>query len=103
MKSLSEAFVLDSAMAIKKPMFVEALDQEIVRINRSNIEDYPDEIGPLSAKSWDTSICVCRGNSWEVLVDLVTLDGEISDLVMHAKIVGNGNGYVIEPGLIYVP
>ena len=65
--------------------------------------DYPDTIGRLTEITWVSSVCAWTGNSWEVLVDLSTSDGQVSDLVMHVEIRETGDCYIIEPGLIYVP
>lgn len=82
---------------------IRSVGAETAKINFENIEDYPDATGPLNDASWDTSICVWTGNHWDVLVDLTTLSGERSDLVLHAKVFEVDGGAEIEPGLIYVP
>ena len=76
---------------------IRLVNAKVAKANFENIEDYPDATGPLRDASWDTSICVWEGDHWQVLVDLTTVGGERSDLVLH------GNRVEIEPGLIYVP
>ena len=82
---------------------IRSIDAEIVEINFGNIRAYPDPTGPLRDESWGTSMCVWMQDHWEVLVDLSTVDGQPSDLVLHAKVFELGGGVEIEPGLIYVP
>jgi hypothetical protein len=82
---------------------IRSVTADTAKINFQNIEDYPDATGPPTDASWDSSICVWMGNQWDVLVDLSTVSGERSDLVLHAKVFEVGGGTEIEPGLIYVP
>ncbi len=82
---------------------IRSVNAKVAKLNFENIEDYPDATGPLRDVSWDTSICVWEGDHWQVLVDLTTVSGERSDLVLHAKVFEVGDRVEIEPGLIYVP
>ena len=101
--------VLADFFAFSEPLFqgakisVAPIDTETIKINRRNIEDYSDAIGPLTDKTWNTSICTWTGSDWAVLLDLTTAKGETSDLVLHCKIREAGNQYVIDAGLVYVP
>jgi hypothetical protein len=82
---------------------IRPVDAKIARINFAQIDDYPDATGPLRETSWDTSICVWTGDHWQVLVDLITVSGGRSDLVLHAKVFEFDDRVEIESGLIYVP
>jgi hypothetical protein len=82
---------------------IRSVNAKITKVNFENIKDYPDATGPLRDASWDTSICVWEGGHWQVLVDLTTVSGERSDLVLHAKVFELDDRVEIEPGLIYVP
>ena len=68
-----------------------------------NIAQYPDQLGPLSDRAWDTSVYIWMESYWEALVDLSKADGGRSDLVLHARIYELGDQVEFEPGLIYVP
>ena len=103
LKSLGDSFVFGTQLVSEDKVSIEPIDEETTKINRSNIEDYPDTIGRLTEITWVSSVCAWTGNSWEVLVDLSTSDGQVSDLVMHVEIRETGDCYIIEPGLIYVP
>ena len=82
---------------------IRSVDEQTVKINFENIEDYPDATGPLRDVSWETSVCIWMGDHWEVLVDLSTVGGWRSDLVLHTKVFDLDGRVEIEPGLIYVP
>ena len=43
------------------------------------------------------------GEYWEVLVDLYTVESGRSDMVLHARVFAENDGYRIEPGMVYVP
>lgn len=103
LKLLADAVVLKSSVQTIDGFIVDAIDEELLLISHSNVNDYPDSLGPLSAASWTSSICVWHEGYWQVLLDLTTDTGEVSDLVLHAKVTECGDAYTIEPGLIYVP
>lgn len=98
-KGLADFFVSGAPL----PVSVKSPEPDVVKINTRNIEVYPDAIGNLTETSWLTSICSKTDNGWVVLVDLITSKGEVSDLVLHASINADRNGFTIVPGLIYVP
>lgn len=102
-KKLADSFVLNEPYISTEEILVKSIDRETSEINSSNIKDYPDAIGPLRPVTWDSSIYMWMGNEWEILIDLSTAEGKTSDLVMHLKIKESVEGYIIEPGLIYVP
>lgn len=82
---------------------IRSVEAKVAGINFEQIEDYPDATGRLRETSWETSICVWMGDHWQVLVDLSTVSGERSDLVLHAKVFDFDDRVEVEPGLIYVP
>lgn len=103
LKALVDAVVLQTKLREIEGFVIMSIEDDLLQICRSNIEDYPDTLGPLSEETWKSSICVWNEGFWAVLVDLTTNDGEVSDLVFHAKVTERGEEYLIEPGLIYVP
>lgn len=103
LKLLADAVVFNSRLPTIDGFIFDGIDEESGLINHSNISDYPDSLGPLAAASWTSSIYKWGEGCWRVLVDLTTDTGEVSDLVLHAKITERGSAYAIEPGLIYVP
>ena len=81
---------------------IRSVDTQTADISFNNISSYPDAIGALNDVSWNTSICVWTGGYWDVLVDLTTLDGSRSDLVLHAKAYEVDGRLEVEPYLVYV-
>mgnify|MGYP000052608518 CR=1 FL=1 len=67
------------------------------------VEDYGEELIELPEESWNTSVYICYGDYWNVLIDLYTEDEGLSDLVLNAEVRENDNGYVFDVKLIYVP
>lgn len=77
--------------------------KNILPINYGNIDDYPDELGPLKSTTWETSIYLWEETHWVVLLDLSDINGKTTDLVLHLEVKEQGDGFKFEPGLIYVP
>lgn len=100
LKTIADAFVLG---ALPLGPSIRTVDPETATINPANIAAYPDPIGPLHEASWTTSIHARADDHWQVLVDLSTVDGETSDLVLHVRVFEVEDGFKFEPGLIYVP
>lgn len=100
LKSVADAFV---AGRLPDGGNIRSVDVENAEISFENIRSYPDAIGSLNDVSWTTSICAWMGSYWEVLVDLTTLDGNRSDLVLDAKVFEVGGRIEVEPYLVYVP
>ncbi len=67
------------------------------------IEDYGEELIELPDESWDTSVYIYYGSYWNVLIDLFTLGEGLSDLVLNAEVRENGNEYLFDIRLVYVP
>ncbi|MEO1033702.1 MAG: hypothetical protein AAFX55_20120 [Bacteroidota bacterium] len=67
------------------------------------IEDYGEVLVELSDETWNTSVYICYGNYWNVLIDLFTEDEGLSDLVLNAEVRENKNGYQFYIRLVYVP
>ncbi|RFB05300.1 DUF7668 domain-containing protein [Parvularcula marina] len=82
---------------------IRPIDAETLTYNSGNLQAYPELIGPLSDRAWETSIYVWERDYWQVLVDLITVQGNTSDLVLHVRVYEVSGGYEFEAGLIYVP
>jgi len=103
LKGLGDFFAINEPLLQGTKISVAPIDAETIKINRGNIENYPDAIGPQTDKTWNTSICTWTGSDWAILLDLITAKGETSDLVLHCKIREAGNQYIIYAGLVFVP
>lgn len=67
------------------------------------IAEYGETLAPLPEETWRTSISIWMGTHWECLVDLWTVEGGKSDLVLEGRIFERPNGYEIDVGSVYVP
>lgn len=103
LKQLADKAVLGTEIKNQPDIEIGKIDRETGSSHRYNIENYPDALGPLNNKSWETSIYIWDSSCWRVLVDLIDKNGQVTDLVFHAKVYETDRGYLIEPGLIYVP
>eukprot|EP01012_Entosiphon_sulcatum_P054056 TRINITY_DN74560_c0_g1_i1.p1 TRINITY_DN74560_c0_g1~~TRINITY_DN74560_c0_g1_i1.p1 ORF type:complete len:127 (-),score=23.62 TRINITY_DN74560_c0_g1_i1:125-505(-) len=67
------------------------------------IEEYGEELVDLPEETWDTSVYICYGDYWNVLIDLFTKNEGLSDLVLNAEVREKDNNYIVDINLIYVP
>ncbi|TMM51452.1 hypothetical protein FEE95_21885 [Maribacter algarum] len=67
------------------------------------IEDYGQELIELPDEAWDTSVYICYGEYWNVLIDLFTAGEGLSDLVLNAEVREIDNEYLFNIRLVYVP
>ena len=103
LKQLSDKATQGTKISALTDIEIGPIDNETKSIHRHNIDGYPDQLGPLSEISWDTSIYIWDSPYWRVLVDLSDENGDTTDLVFHVRVYETTNGYSIEPGLVYVP
>ncbi len=97
--------IADHFVAGKVPIgkSIKEIDSERVEYNHRNIRDYPESIGLLTDKTWESSVYIWSNPIWEILLDLSTVKGETSDLVLHLRVRELNGRYEFEPGLVYVP
>jgi hypothetical protein len=67
------------------------------------IEDYGEELVDLPEETWETSVYICYGDYWNVLIDLFTKSEGLSDLVLNVEVREKDNNYVVDINWIYVP
>ncbi len=103
LKKMADAIVLGQHFEADRQVSIDPIDPETASINRNSIDCYPDTLGPLGAHTWETSVYIWDAGYWQILLDLTTEDGDSSDLVLHVRVRENGEYFVIEPGLVYVP
>ena len=70
---------------------------------REYIEDYGEELVQLPEETWETSIYICYGDYWNIIIDLFTKGEGLSDLALNAEIREKNNNYVVDINLVYVP
>lgn len=103
LSNIVDHFVIGSKIDAFDHVSIKQADEDTIRISSSNIEDYPDRIGEMSQETWRTSVYLWQETHWDVIVDLITSSGDVSDLSFHATVHETETGYLIKPGLIYVP
>ena len=102
LKSLADYIVCDIPSESHPGVSLEAIDNDSLSISRANMEAYPAQFGPLSCASWDSSVYIWMQDHWDILIDLTTRDGKVSDLVLHASAREAGDELSMRVGLVYV-
>lgn len=69
----------------------------------NNIKSYGAHLASLTEESWHTSVCQWMRGYWDVLIDLVTIEEGISDLVLAVRVYEKGTAYDFEVQSIHVP
>ena len=100
LKLIADAFVSGSKPAGDG---IREIDAKSAQINAANIAAYTEQLGHLRDNAWDTSVYIWMQGYWDALIDLSTIGGERSDLVLHVRVWEIGDQLEFEPGLIYVP
>tara|TARA_B100001173_G_C15517298_1_gene349748 strand:- start:100 stop:480 length:381 start_codon:yes stop_codon:yes gene_type:complete len=67
------------------------------------IEDYGEELIELPEETWESSVYICYGDYWNILIDLFTKGEGLSDLALKAEVIEKDNNYVVDINLVYVP
>jgi hypothetical protein len=82
---------------------VNPISDETAEQIQEYIDDYGEELVDLPEKTWDTSVYICYGDYWYVLIDLFTKSEGLSDLVLNAEVREKDNNYIIDIKLVFVP
>lgn len=82
---------------------VNPISQSKARQIKEYIEDYGEELVELPEETWETSVYICYGNYWNVLIDLYTEGEGLSDLVLNAEVKENNNDYLFDIKLVFIP
>ncbi|WP_027066788.1 hypothetical protein [Maribacter sp. Hel_I_7] len=82
---------------------VSSVSNETAEQIKEYIEDYGEELIELPEGTWDTSVYICNGDYWNVLIDLYTKNEGLSDLILNAEVRESEDGYVVDINLVNVP
>ena len=82
---------------------ISSVSNETAEQIKEYIEDYGEELIELPEGTWDTSVYICYGDYWNVLIDLYTKNEGLSDLILNAEVRESDDGYVVDINLVYVP
>ena len=102
-KNLVKAFVNKDYNLSLGVNNVNLVSDETAEQIQEYIEDYGEELMELPEETWDTSVYICYGEYWNVIIDLFTKNEGLSDLVLNAEVREKDNNYVVDINLVYVP
>ncbi len=93
----------DSVLAAELPA-VNPVSEELSRLCINAVHDYGEvTLVPLPEGTWETSVCLWRGDRWNCLVDLWTEQEGRSDLILDVNVFADDTGYKYAVHLVYVP
>lgn len=102
-KSIVSEFVKKDYSLSSGVKNVNPISRNTVEQIEKYIEDYGEELIELPEETWDTSVYICYGDYWNLLIDLWTKDEGLSDLVLNAEVREKNNEYAVDIRLVYVP
>lgn len=82
---------------------VNPISNETAEQIKEYIEDYGEELIQLPNESWNSSVYICYGKYWNILIDLYTKNEGLSDLALNAEVREENNEYIIDIKLVFVP
>ena len=82
---------------------VSPVSQETAVQIEEYIIDYGETLITLPSETWESSICLYMGDSWDILIDLWTESEGRSDLALSATVKETESGYIVHVGMVYVP
>lgn len=82
---------------------VAPVSSETAKQIREYVADYGETLVELTDATWRRSVCQWMETHWDLLVDLETEEGGVSDLVLEAKVFEAPDGYRFEIEMVYVP
>lgn len=102
-REIVDAFVQGDFGLSRRVSGVDPIDSDTASQISAYVESYGATLSTLPEATWDSSVCIWNGNRWDCLVDLWTQEEGRSDLVMHAHVIEDDGGHLIQVHLVYVP
>lgn len=102
-KEIVKAFVERDYEVIRGIKNVNPVSKSSADQIKGYIEDYGEELIELPEDTWDTSVYICHGDYWNVLIDLFTKEEGLSDLTLNAEVRELNGQYAVDVQLVYVP
>lgn len=102
-KSIISAFVKRDYQLSSDIKNVNPVSKNTAEQIEEYIVEYGEELIELPEASWETSVYICYGDYWNVLIDLWTKGEGLSDLVLKAEVRERNNEYIVDINLVYVP
>jgi hypothetical protein len=82
---------------------VEPVSAETATQIQNYIQDYGTTLVELPEDTWDSSVCIWTGSSWDALIDLWTQEEGRSDLVLQTRVTKSDPDLSVRLHLVYVP
>jgi hypothetical protein len=80
------------------------VDTDSARQMKEAVEDYGDvHLARLGEQTWESSVAMWTGQSWQVLVDMQTEEEGRSDLALEVNVREAATGFQYDIHLLYVP
>lgn len=102
-KSIVSAFVKQDYSLSSGVKNVNTVSKDTAKQIEEYIEEYGEDLIELPEETWDTSVYICYGDYWNVLIDLWTEEEGRSDLVIKAEVRQKNDEYVVEIRVVCVP
>lgn len=103
LRAIVAAFVRGDFRLREAILGVEAVDEATAKQIEGYLASYGETLDELSDETWKSSVAQWMGGSWDVLVDLWTVESGRSDLVLSARVFEQGDGHRIAIHIVYVP
>jgi hypothetical protein len=102
-KAIVNAFVEKDYNLSSEIKNVNPISSKTAEQIKEYIEDYGEELTELPNETWDSSVYICYGNYWNVLIDLYTKNEGLSDLALNVELREINNEYIVDIKLVFVP
>ncbi|WP_339933673.1 hypothetical protein [uncultured Brevundimonas sp.] len=98
------AALVDGDFQLSNPVLegITPIDKTAAQFVAGQVAAYGDTLIPLSDQVWQRSIYRWMDGYWEFLIDLSTTREPVSDLALHANLIGDESGR-IDVWSVHVP
>ena len=83
--------------------YIALQSSDMAKFNRENVLEYGCCLKALSTECWERSCYQWQGNYRDLIIDLCTVEEDVSDLVLKGRVYPIVSGYKYEFGMVYVP
>ena len=83
--------------------YIALQSSDMAKFNRENVLEYGCCLKALSTECWERSCYQWQGNYRDLIIDLCTVEEDVSDLVLKGRVYPIVSGYEYEFGMVYVP
>tara|TARA_Y100000994_G_C15692101_1_gene441952 strand:- start:702 stop:1076 length:375 start_codon:yes stop_codon:yes gene_type:complete len=83
--------------------YIALQSSDMAKFNRENVLEYGCCLKALSTECWERSCYQWQGNYRDLIIDLCTVEEDVSDLVLKGRVYPINSGYKYEFGMVHVP